>query len=202
MAWRAKLLTKIAAFTVVWLACGSAMASTFLGKLPVGYSDSLFQISGGTSSLMIDISAFGTRDPAICASCKSIYTDNYTVNLFNQTGTLLQSVNEINYLYYSLYNSSHGIGAGPVGVKVPTGATTLEIVSRLSIAGLLDPDGHPLSFGNLFISTDGSITAATPIPSTLPLLATGLAALGLFSWHRKRKAAAGFGLHSQAPNGC
>jgi len=34
--------------------------------------------------------------------------------------------------------------------------------------------------------------AATPIPSTLPLLATGLAALGLLGWHsRRRKAGAG-----------
>ena len=81
-----------------------------------------------------------------------------------------------------------GIGAGPVGFVVPAGATTLEIVSQLSIAGLLGSDGQPLGFGNLFIASDGSIAAATPIPSSLPLLATGLAALGLFAWRRKRKA--------------
>jgi hypothetical protein len=189
MVRRGKLATQITAFTVCWLAYGPATASTFLGEIPVGYSDNLFQIGAGTSSLMIDINAFGTRDPAICASCNSIYTDNYTVNLFNQTGTLLESANEINYLYYNMYTSSHGIGAGPVGVAVPAGATTLEIVSQLSIAGLLGADGHPLSFGNLNISTDGSVAAATPIPSTLPLLATGLTVLGLLGWHRKRKAA-------------
>jgi MYXO-CTERM domain-containing protein len=182
-----KLLTKIAAFTVVSLTYGSAMAATFSGELPVGYSDSRFQIGGGASSLVIDIGAFGSRDPALCGSCNSIYTDNYTVNLFNQAGTLLASLNEINYLYYSMYGSSHGIGAGPVWMTVPAGATSFEVVSRLSIAGLLGSDGHPLSFGNLNISTDGSITAATPIPSTLPLMATGLAALGLFGWHRRRK---------------
>jgi MYXO-CTERM domain-containing protein len=91
-----------------------------------------------------------------------------------------------------MFTNSHGIGAGPVGVTVPAGATTLEIVSQLSIAGLLGPDGLPLSFGNLIISSDGSIMAATPIPSSLPLLATGLAALGLLGWHsRRRKAGAG-----------
>jgi hypothetical protein len=31
---------------------------------------------------------------------------------------------------------------------------------------------------------------ATPLPATLPLFATGLGALGLFAWRRKRKAAA------------
>jgi len=39
-----KLLTKIAAFTVASLAYGSAMASTFLGEILVGYSDNVFQI--------------------------------------------------------------------------------------------------------------------------------------------------------------
>jgi hypothetical protein len=190
MTWLRKLLTKITAIMVASLAYGSVMASTFSGELPAGYSDNLFQISGGTSSLVINVSALGSRDPNICQSCNSIYTANYTVNLYDQTGTLLKSANEINYLYYSMFSSSHGIGAGPVGVTVPAGAMTLEIVSQLSIAGLLGQDGRPLSFGNLLISTDGSIAAATPIPSTLPLLATGLAALGLLGWHRARNGAA------------
>jgi len=190
MARSGKFITGIAAFTAVWLASGAAMASNFQGELPVGYSDSTFQMGGGTSFMMININAIGVRDPAICGSCNSIYTDNFTVNLFNQAGTLLQSVNETNFLYYNMYSSSKGIGAGPIGLAIPAGATTLEIVSRLSIAGLLGSDGNPLSFGNLSISTNGSLAAATPIPSTLPLLATGLAGLGLLGWHRKRKASA------------
>jgi len=190
MARSGKFITGIAAFTAVWLASGAATASTFQGELPVGYSDSTFQMGGGTSFMMININAIGVRDPAICGSCNSIYTDNFTVNLFNQAGTLLQSVNETNFLYYNMYSSSKGIGAGPIGLAIPAGATTLEIVSRLSIAGLLGSDGNPLSFGNLSISTNGSLAAATPIPSTLPLLATGLAGLGLLGWHRKRKASA------------
>ena len=157
MARRRKLVTRIAAVLVVWLASSSAMASIFVGELPVGYSDSVFQINGGTSSLAIDVNAFGSRDPATCGSCNSSYADSYTVNLFDRTGALLESANEFNYLYYNMYSSSHGIGAGPVGITVPAGATKLEIISRLSIAGLLGPDGHPLSFGNLNISTDGRI---------------------------------------------
>ena len=118
MARLGKLLTKIAAFTIASLAYGSAMASTFLGEIPVGYSDNLFQIGQGTSSLVININAIGTRDPAICAFCNSAYTDNFTVNLFDQTGTLLKSMNATNYLYYNMYSNSHGIGAGPVGVTI------------------------------------------------------------------------------------
>jgi len=88
----------------------------------------------------------------------------------------------------NVFSSSHGIGAGPVFVTVPAGATTLEIPSQLSIAGLLGSDGHPLSFGNLLISSDGSISAtATPPPAALALFATGLGALGLLGLWRKRK---------------
>jgi hypothetical protein len=42
-----------------------------------------------------------------------------------------------------------------------------------------------------FESTGGSLTPAspaTPLPATLPLFATGLGALGLLGWFRKRKA--------------
>jgi hypothetical protein len=185
MARPEKFMMKIAAFTAAWLAYGPAMASTFLGELPVGYSDNLFQLGGGSSYLELNINAIGGRDPLICPSCYSSYTDNFTVNLFNQTGTLLSTANETNYFYYSMYNNSKGIGAGPVGVAIPNGATTVEIVSRLSIAGMIGADGLPLNFGSLFMSAEGPIAAATPIPATLPLLATGLAALGLLGWRSK-----------------
>ena len=33
----------------------------------------------------------------------------------------------------------------------------------------------------------GTIVAATPLPAALPLFATGLGAMGLFGWRRKRK---------------
>ncbi len=167
------------------------MASSFLGEIPVGYSDSVFQISANTSSLLININALGARDPSICASCNSSYILTIIPSICSiRQGLCWSPVNETNYLYYSLYSSSHGIGAGPIGLSVPAGATTLEIVSRLYVAGLLGSDGHAQTFGNLSIYTDGSSVAATPIPATLPLLATGLAALGLLTFYRQRKAGA------------
>lgn len=181
-----KLLIKVGALAVASLTYGSAMASSFQGEVPLGYSENLFQIGQDTSSLVININVIGVRDPGICAFCNSAYTDNFTMNLFNQTGTLLKSVNATNYLYYNIYTSSHGIGAGPVTVSVPAGAATLEIISQLSITGLLGTDGNPLAFGKLFIGSDGSIAAATPIPSSLPLLATALAALGLLLYRKRR----------------
>jgi hypothetical protein len=87
-----------------------------------------------------------------------------------------------------MFNDSHGIAAGPVFVAVPTGTTTLEIISRLSITGILGTNGLPLSFGDLNIFADGSITAATPLPAALPLFAGGLGVLGFLARRRKKKA--------------
>jgi hypothetical protein len=175
-------LVTVAAIAASTLALSEpASAAFYSGQISAGSTDTFFQI-GPTSNVTIDISAIGERDPTICASCNSTYTDNYTVVLLNQSGTVLSSVNETNYLYYNMYTSSHGIGAGPVSINVPAGATTLEIQSQLSIAGLLGPDGQSLGVGELTIGSNGAVAAATPIPTTLPLFLSGLLGLLIFRW--------------------
>jgi hypothetical protein len=45
--------------------------------------------------------------------------------------------------------------------------------------------------GVFFHATNGTLTpSTTPVPATLPLFATGLGALGLLGWRRKRRAQA------------
>jgi hypothetical protein len=45
--------------------------------------------------------------------------------------------------------------------------------------------------GNYFVQgTSGEAVAETPLPAALPLFASGLGALGLLGWRRKRKASA------------
>jgi hypothetical protein len=51
------------------------------------------------------------------------------------------------------------------------------------------PVGYSVSILNTGIG-NSPLTAATPIPAALPLFATGLGALGLLGWRRKKKAAA------------
>jgi hypothetical protein len=165
-------------------------AATYSGELPAGYSDSVFQIGSDTTRLSINVNALGTRDPSICSTCYSSYTDNFTVNFYDSTGEILKSYSEINYLYYNMYTSSHGIGAGPVFVGAPTGATTMEIVSQLTIAGLLGTDGLPLGLGNLNIVSDGSMIATTPIPSSVTLMTSMLGLAGVFAWYRRKKGSA------------
>jgi hypothetical protein len=64
----------------------------------------------------------------------------------------------------------------------------------------VDPGTYTITFVGALVSStsvgslDGTITAgdppsATPLPAALPLFATGLGALGLLGWRRKRKGA-------------
>jgi hypothetical protein len=56
----------------------------------------------------------------------------------------------------------------------------------------LDANGQPqtfFDFGSVFF-TASLAASATPLPAALPLFATGLGALGLLGWRRKRKAQA------------
>ena len=61
--------------------------------------------------------------------------------------------------------------------------------------------GAPLSFSGPIVAFDAPVivgewditireATATPLPAALPLFATGLGALGLLGWRRKRKQAA------------
>jgi hypothetical protein len=54
------------------------------------------------------------------------------------------------------------------------------------------PDGFTVNDPDMFIVNNDFVspTAATPLPAALPLFASGLGALGLLGWRRKRKTAA------------
>jgi hypothetical protein len=52
--------------------------------------------------------------------------------------------------------------------------------------GVTANDPGTFLFNNLFLPPN----AETPLPAALPLFATGLGALGLLGWRRKKKAAA------------
>jgi hypothetical protein len=57
-------------------------------------------------------------------------------------------------------------------------------MQRDQVSGVLENTNFTQTFQIL-----GPGTSATPLPATLPLFATGLGALGLLGWHRKRKKA-------------
>jgi hypothetical protein len=84
-------------------------------------------------------------------------------------------------------------GGGSFAVATLTGT----FVSDLEPGSLLVPvgatlvsEGTPFTFNNTNITASAVSDAEVPLPAALPLFATGLGALGLLGWRRKRKAQA------------
>jgi hypothetical protein len=95
---------------------------------------------------------------------------------------------------------SNGIITGALAFTTNYGAPPFfplnwQFCLAVSVAGYCGsgPSGAYLLNGNdMQVETDVSptFTSATPLPATFPLLATGLSAMGLLGWRRKRKASA------------
>ncbi|HKA77515.1 MAG TPA: hypothetical protein VKD19_10450 [Pseudolabrys sp.] len=85
------------------------------------------------------------------------------------------------------------ISDSPEGTPL-TALATITILGTLEetggvqdLTGFFTPAGLTLPAG--FITVQSDVEATTPLPAALPLFATGLGALGLLGWRRKRKAA-------------
>jgi hypothetical protein len=114
---------------------------------------------------------------------------------------------------YQLFNSADltagnfqqicvvGCGNGHFGTNIASGAGNDP--SGQAIVALNFLNGGVIDFGVLFIGSPVSppdetkayydnldVAINTPLPAALPLFASGLGAMGLFGWRRKRKAAA------------
>jgi hypothetical protein len=78
-------------------------------------------------------------------------------------------------------------GLGEVSFDVAPGAPAeiLQIMFDTTNTSATDQNTNPIALS----FTNGQITilSATPLPAALPLFATGLGALGLLGWRRKRK---------------
>ena len=108
----------------------------------------------------------------------SIYdTHTVTIDFAGPTlasGTYVISLYDPTLLDIPVY--SGGSGMALQQHQSPFGYTQLETFN-----------GTPTSIG---FELDGVPVSATPLPATLPLFASGLGALGLLGWRRKRKAQA------------
>jgi PEP-CTERM motif len=82
------------------------------------------------------------------------------------------------------------------GASNSSGVTCCTL--RLFLSAITNDVGLTMNTFNVFTGTDkltftpaaSTPTPVVPLPATLPLFATGLGALGLLGWRRKKKAAA------------
>jgi len=90
-------------------------------------------------------------------------------------------------------------GVGCIGPTLATGHETFNTVgspqwTATPPSGAVDPNSGFYLVGTVtHVAPDGQhvvISAVTPLPTALPLFVTGLGALGLLGWRRKKKAAA------------
>ena len=98
-----------------------------------------------------------------------------------------------NYGGQTGFRDNHGtdIFGGDTTIPIDTngliGGTFAFLISG-TLAGVFD-EYYKLSVGSGEILTGGN-ASETPLPAALPLFASGLGALGLVGWRKKRKAAA------------
>jgi len=110
----------------------------------------------------------------------------------NANGTPGNTGNYANLLSSDVRFYSNGFGGFNSPNTGVTWAQLLSLVGSTTVAYvLLDLDGGFAGDQHLLVNnfTVNGDVFTTPLPAALPLFATGLGALGLLGWRRKRKAA-------------
>jgi hypothetical protein len=177
-----RLCAAVFSLAIVSLAFEPASAATY----PFTYTDTLgdsatinFTTNNNISTsgaLVTNITGTGMFDPTNAQS-NSQYTIGGPIAL-SGTDNLLFST--------SPYVDAAGIGVSITGL----GGTFDYILRSSGIASCNSEAGCSLLAGAGFTLTPGAVTPTVPLPGALPLFATGLGALGLLGWRRKRKLAA------------
>jgi hypothetical protein len=156
---------------------------------------------GGSGHLMVGCSGVGTQaivlDPTGAGSIVKTFagvggTDELwydpTTNEFYITGN--DGTNTGRFFDVITDDSTGGTIAQHVGLPATTSAHSITVDPLngdvfVPLAGTLALNSCPTSLGCIEVFAP----TAAPLPATLPLFATGLGAIGLFGWRRKRKAA-------------
>jgi len=146
------------------------------------------QISSG--ALGPDVGANGSATVAWSVTGAAFTTISNTLNCFS--GPSLAACS----------NSFHNAGSASFNTEqiytVSLGAQITAfmhpvVAESLTLQGMIDPlftapDGYTIEFSAGLLD-GGPTNGATPLPGALPLFATGLGALGVLGWRRKKKTA-------------
>jgi hypothetical protein len=121
----------------------------------------------GCAATAVIINTIPAGDPALTLPLDTTTAWTVNVNMFTVSGGVLTAIN-----YNAFVDNTYGLSLAPQGVAQTFYGDLIDTSTDLE-------DEGPLVF-----------PSATPLPTALPLFTTGLGAMGLFGWRRKRKAAA------------
>jgi hypothetical protein len=189
-------------FRLVALACVAAFflfAEAHATVVTYGFTGTLSNpVNGGTSvsgSFVVDNVAATLTNFSLTTSYGSATPSNYTAQIlqflpavqpnadftelaFRPNNVSLSLVDpNIGLLFESSLANFNGGSLFTAAITPVVGESLASVVNCVNCS-------LPLAGGSLFAS--GTATA-TPLPAALPLFATGLGALGLLGWRRKRK---------------
>lgn len=111
--------------------------------------------------------------------------EGFRLSLFNSGNSLVSQVT------FTSLSSGLVVSVGTVGPVGNTGHFFIDqIVGSFDLYSVFISGFIANQFFPEIATTSFTVGAATPLPAALPLFATGLGALGLLGWRRKKKAAA------------
>lgn len=161
------------------------------GMSAEGVLDYYFSVTGGTTGtpVLVDVSvnlmtsgSYGFSEIDVGGTAETVGT-GYASTQFNGTFSLTFAVGDVVDVHFEVISESN------------TAFTDSSMASATD--PLISIDSSNPDSGQYCIAVSDGVgnggscgASATPLPATLPLFASGLGALGLFGWRRKRKDAA------------
>ena len=182
-------------------------ANAIRGGAVVSVCIGVFAILGGSSP------SYASVMPMIVVNTFS--TPENTTLIVPAPGVATGATDPADIFFYELGSPSQGSFSGLTTITTPTGNfCPCSFIGTTDGSFTYDPPGN--FTGTVFFIVQGAITnppsyngggsflgtnavtdtivltgaAVTPVPAALPLFATGLGAMGLLGWRRKRKNAA------------
>jgi hypothetical protein len=161
---------------------------TFSGHSAIANYQSAFSFStppdGTQVGVLQSVSGYGSSIDQVLSGLAS--GDSYTVSFYLAPRST-----------YPANPVTVSFGGNAIGTFTPSSASFQLFTATFTAASgsgdlmfLAAPNGADLDTGLDLVTVSAGTASATPLPGALPLFASGLGALGLLGWRRKRKASA------------
>jgi hypothetical protein len=184
---------------------GDAAPSSFTGVWQRGivangnFNGGFAPLYGSNSNTPFNIISAGSNQSPCCGAGSATYTVN--ADTFSILWGSPDPYNSVTFLAPNGTTVLSTTGASGVGFTgsdlacfastcTDTGWDLVTFTSTVEIGSVVLSDPGYLLTQNSEAAFEFGTVSATPLPAALPLFGTGLAALGVLGWRRKRKSAA------------